>query len=77
STRKLAKSELIMDLNGQIEKMQKFIYDQEIEIEELRDKLYDQKNEIEELKSRLQRVYDNMAKIQDLCDEKIKHNEML
>ncbi|RIB14919.1 hypothetical protein C2G38_2193733 [Gigaspora rosea] len=43
------KSELIMELNGRIEEMQEFIYDQEIEIEELR----------------------------DLCDEKIKHNEML
>ncbi|CAG8845977.1 22067_t:CDS:2, partial [Gigaspora margarita] len=71
------KSELIMDLNGRIEKMQEFIYDQGIEIEELRGKLDDQENEIEELRSRLRRAYDNIAEIQDLCDEKIKYNEML
>ncbi|CAG8815709.1 24356_t:CDS:2, partial [Gigaspora margarita] len=66
-----------MDLNGRIEEMQEFIYDQGIEIEELRGKLNDQENEIEELRSRLRRAYDNMAEIQDLCDEKIKHNKML
>ncbi|CAG8825548.1 45708_t:CDS:2, partial [Gigaspora margarita] len=71
------KSKLIMDLNGQIEEIQKFIYDQRIEIEELRGKLDNQENEIEELRSRLQRAYDNIAKSQDLCDENIKHNEML
>ncbi|CAG8839835.1 23177_t:CDS:2, partial [Gigaspora margarita] len=61
------KSELITDPNGQIEEMQKFIYNQGIEIEKLRGKLDDQENEIEELRT----------EIQDLCNEKIKHNEML
>ncbi|CAG8842668.1 19999_t:CDS:2, partial [Gigaspora margarita] len=42
------KFELIMDLNGQIEEMQEFIYNQEIEIEELKSKLDDQENEIED-----------------------------
>jgi len=57
------KSELIMELNGRIERMQQHIDDQE--------------NEIEELRSKLRRAYDNMAEIQDLCDEKIKHNGAL
>ncbi|CAG8774482.1 19256_t:CDS:2, partial [Gigaspora margarita] len=34
-------------------------------------------DDLKKLRSRLRRVYDNMAEIQDLCDEKIKHNEML
>ncbi|RIB29314.1 hypothetical protein C2G38_2027829 [Gigaspora rosea] len=57
------KSQLITELNGQIELMQQYIDEQQ--------------NEIEELKNKLQRAYNNMAEVQDLYDEQRKQNEAL
>ncbi|RHZ86518.1 hypothetical protein Glove_50g130 [Diversispora epigaea] len=52
------KSQLVIDLNNQILRMQQHIEDQ--------------RNEIDELKQKLQRAYDNMIEIQDLYKEQSK-----
>ncbi|RIB26102.1 hypothetical protein C2G38_2164177, partial [Gigaspora rosea] len=57
------KSQLITELNGQIELMHQYIDEQQ--------------NEIEELKNKLQCAYNNMAEVQDLYDEQRKQNEAL
>ncbi|CAG8850827.1 8798_t:CDS:2, partial [Gigaspora margarita] len=54
---------LILDLRGQISRMQQYIDEQ--------------KNEIEELKKQLQRAHNNMIELRDLYDSQSKYNEAL